>query len=162
MNFKPITITLKATMLILPLGLIAWVSGNAFIFPSLGPTAYIMAATRKSKVTLKEVLGGHICGVVGGSVSYFLLVKPATMINLSGLQSEAGFQIALGAALAIFLTSLLMLLTKTSHPPACATTLIISLGFLPKVNDALTIIFAVAVLYMLYHFLNLTIEKARK
>ena len=110
----------------------------------------------------KEVLGGHICGVVGGSVSYFLLVKPATMINLSGLQSEAGFQIALGAGLAIFLTSLLMLLTRTSHPPACAITLIISLGFLPKVNDAVTIIFAVAVLYMLYHFLNLIIGEARK
>ncbi|MEX2478035.1 MAG: HPP family protein [Gracilimonas sp.] len=162
MNYKPITISLKATMLILPLGIIAWYSGNAFIFPSLGPTAYLMAVEWNSKLSLREVLGGHICGVIGGSVSYFWLVSPATMINLSGLQSEAGLQIALGAGLAIFLTSVLMILTKTSHPPACATTLIISLGFLPKIHDGLVIVFAVAVLYILYHFLFMIIEKANK
>lgn len=87
MNYKPITIPLRATMLILPLGIIAWYSGNAFIFPSLGPTAYLMAVDWKSKLSPLEVIGGHICGVIGGSISYFWLVSPATMINLSGLQS---------------------------------------------------------------------------
>lgn len=162
MNYKPITVSLKATLLILPLGFIAWYSGNAFIFPSLGPTAYLMAVDWKSKLSLREVLGGHICGVIGGSVSYYWIVSPATMINLSGLQSEAGFQIALGAGLAIFLTSALMVLTKTGHAPACATTLIISLGFLPKIKDGLIIIFAVGVLYLLYHYLFKVIDKASK
>jgi hypothetical protein len=162
MNYKPIAISLKATMLILPLGIIAWYSGNAFIFPSLGPTAYLMADDWNSRLSLREVLGGHICGVIGGSISYFWIVSPATMIDLPGLQSEAGLQIAPGAGLAIFLTSVLMILTKTSHPPACATTLIISLGFLPKMHDGLIIIFAVAVLYVLYHFLFMMIDKANK
>lgn len=162
MNYKPLTTSLKATMLILPLGIIAWYSGNAFIFPSLGPTAYLMAADWKSKLSPLEVIGGHICGVIGGSISYFWLVSPATMINLSGLQSEAGLQIALGAGLAIFLTSILMIVTKTSHPPACATTLIISLGFLPKIHDGMIILFAVTVLYLLYHFLFVMILKVDK
>lgn len=162
MNNKAITTPLKATTLILPLGIIAWFSGNAFIFPSLGPTAYLMAADWDMKLSPREVIGGHICGVIGGWISYFWMVSPATMINLSGLQSDAGLQIALGAGLAIFITSFLMILTKTSHPPACATTLIISLGFLPNLHDGLIIIFAVVVLFGLYQFLFWIIDKANQ
>lgn len=150
MNLNLFSTSLKATALIIPLGLIAWLSGNAFIFPSLGPTAFLMAQKWKNKLSLREVLGGHTCGVISGYLSYYFIVSPATLVDLNGMYSEAGLQIAFGAGMAIFLTALSMQLTKTNHPPACATTLIISLGVLPKVQDAGVIIVAVGVMYLLY------------
>jgi hypothetical protein len=38
-----------------------------------------------------------------------------------------------------------------SHPPACATTLIISLGILPEWSDGLVIFMSVIIIYLFYY-----------
>jgi hypothetical protein len=55
-----------------------------------------------------------------------------------------------GAILANGIATFLMLTFQMSHPPACATTLIISLGVLPIWTDGLVILAAFIILYYIY------------
>jgi len=132
------------------LSLIAWASGSPFIFPSLGPTAYILAFDRKQSHSARVVIGGHACGILGGLVSYYLVVEPYNLLMITEVISTSGIFLGLGAVLAIAITTFLMLGLQMSHPPACATTLIISLGILPYWYDGLVILIAVAILYFTY------------
>ncbi len=147
---RTISVTSKSALFILVLSLIAWVSGAPFIFPSLGPTAYILAFGRKISHTANVVIGGHACGILGGLVSYYLVVHPYNLLTLVEPFSSSGFWLGLGAVLAIAITTFLMLVFQISHPPACATTLIISLGILPHWFDGIVILIAVVILYYTY------------
>lgn len=147
---RTFTITFKSALFILVLSLIAWISGAHFIFPSLGPTAYILAFDQNQTYTARVVIGGHACGILGGLLSYSLIVDPYNLFMLSDSVSSPGIFLGLGAVLAISITTFLMLWFRVSHPPACATTLIISLGILPHWNDGLIILIAVVTLYYTY------------
>lgn len=161
MNQKTIHITLRASLFMAILGLIAWVSGIAFIFPSLGPSAYVLAFDEGMSSSGKEVIGGHVCGILGGLFSYHIVVNPYSLDQLTGTFSEAGLWLALGAVLALAITIFLMLLFQASHPPACATTLIVSLGILPGWFDGLIILMAVTVLYVTYLGYNRLAKKLK-
>lgn len=145
-----ISVTSKSAFFILVLSLIAWISGAPFIFPSLGPTAYILAFDQKRSHSARVVIGGHACGIIGGLVSYYLVVDPYNLLMLTETVSASGIFLGLGAVLAIAITTFLMLLFQVSHPPACATTLIISLGILPHWYDGLVILVAVIIIYYIY------------
>jgi hypothetical protein len=147
---RTIVITSKSALFILVLSIIAWVSGAPFIFPSLGPTAYILAFDQKRSHSARVVIGGHACGIVGGLASYYLVVDPYNLLMITEVISTPGIFLGLGAVLAIAITTFLMLWFQVSHPPACATTLIISLGILPYWYDGLVILIAVAILYFTY------------
>lgn len=142
--------SLKSALFIGILGSVAWITGAAFIFPSLGPTAYLLAFDNKLAHSARVVIGGHFCGVTGGLISYFLIVDPHNIQLLTEPLSAAGFQLAAGSAVALGITVLMMLYLNVSHPPACATTLIISLGFLPTLYNSFIIIVAVSILYIVY------------
>lgn len=147
---RSLSITSKSALFILVLSLIAWAMGAPFIFPSLGPTAYILAFDQKWSHSARVVIGGHACGILGGLVSYYLVVDPYNLFLLTETVSTPGIFLGLGAALAIAITTFLMLTFQVSHPPACATTLIISLGILPYWYDGLIILIAVVILYYTY------------
>lgn len=120
------------------------------IFPSLGPTAYLLAFDNKISHSFKVVGGGHLCGIAGGLLSYWLLVNPYTLSNLAFASSEAGLLLGTGAVLSIVITVFLMLWLNVSHPPACATTLIVSLGIMPHWSESVIILGTVAVMYGIY------------
>jgi len=141
-------------------GIIAWVTGAAFIFPSLGPTAYVLAFDDKLSHSASGVIGGHACGVVAGLVSYYLITNPFTLYELADPFSTAGVALATGCILALMLTALLMLMFSVSHPPACATTLIVSLGILPAWEESLIIIIGVTLVYASYRFCHRLTQKA--
>lgn len=145
-----ISVTSKSALFILILSLIAWISGAPFIFPSLGPTAYILAFDQNRSHSARVVVGGHVCGIIGGLVSFYLVVDPYNLLILTETLSTPGIFLGLGAVLAIAITTFLMLLFQVSHPPACATTLIISLGILPYWYDGLVILIAVIIIYYTY------------
>lgn len=147
---RTITVTSKSALFILVLSLFAWVSGTPFIFPSLGPTAYILAFDQKRSHSARVVIGGHACGILGGLASYYLVVDPYNLLMITETLSTPGIFLGLGAVLAIAITTFLMLWFQVSHPPACATTLIISLGILPYWYDGLVILIAVVILYSIY------------
>ena len=147
---RTIFLTSKSALFILVLSIIAWALGAPFIFPSLGPTAYILAFDQKRSHSARVVIGGHACGILGGLVSYYLVVDPYSLLLLSEAVSTPGIFLGLGAVLSIAITTFLMLMFQVSHPPACATTLIISLGILPYWYDGLVILIAVVILYCVY------------
>jgi len=132
-------------------GMIAWVTGSLFIFPSLGPTAYILAFDTKRIYTPSVVIGGHVCGVIGGLTGY-LIAGPASLLQLSDPLSAVGLQLVAGAVIALLITAFLMVRLQVSHPPAGATTLIVSLGIMPHWLDGATILLAVSVMFSAYRF----------
>ncbi|MEX0662860.1 MAG: HPP family protein [Balneolaceae bacterium] len=147
---KTLSTTLKAALFIFLMSFVAWITGNFFIFPSLGPTAYILAFDRKISHSASVVIGGHACGVLGGLAAYYLIVDPYNLLMLTEAFSFAGLYLGLGSVLAVAITTFLMIWFNVSHPPACATTLIISLGILPEWIDGIIILLAVGILYLGY------------
>lgn len=122
-------------------------TGEPFIFPSLGPTAFVISYRSESPVSAWRVIGGHFWGTVAGLACYHLLASGAVLTNLVAPLSAVGGQLALSGALATGLTAALMIGTRSVHPPACATTLIVSLGLLSTPTEGAIIVAAVAILY---------------
>lgn len=61
--------------------------------------------------------------------------------------SATAFSLAVSATSATGLTSALMIGTRSVHPPACATTLIVALGLLSTPIEGAVIVGAVTTLY---------------
>jgi CBS domain-containing membrane protein len=123
---------------------LALVTGSPFIFPSLGPTAFLFFYTPTAPVASpRNTIIGHGIGVLAG---YFSLV-------VTGL-TKAGPALAVGvtwprviaAGLSLGLTAGLMVLFRAPHPPAGATTLIVSLGLLTKPSQLVILMAAVILL----------------
>ncbi|WP_336365050.1 universal stress protein [Halalkalicoccus salilacus] len=139
--------SIYASVLFTILGAIAWGTGQPFIFPSLGPSAFILAFDRRGKRTRTyRIVGSHCIGAVVGLLAYALLGSGVAITITQGAFSGSGFQLALSGMVSIALTSWGMIATDTNHPPACATTLIVSLGLLSTPIQVVTIIGAIIIL----------------
>lgn len=92
---------------------------HAAIVAALGASAFIIFAMPKSVTAQpRKVIGGHIMGLIAGSICYFaFLYSPLE----NGATEE--FLYIIAAALSVGLAILLMLITDTGHPPAAATAL---------------------------------------
>lgn len=127
------------------LALVAMVSGTAFIFPSLGPTAFLFFfSPTAAAASPRNTLAGHAVGILCGFGALWLtglLDEPPSI--LTGIVHERR---VLAAALSLAATGALMILLNVAHPPAGATTLIVSLGLVREPFKLLTIEVAVAVL----------------
>ncbi|HJT58761.1 MAG TPA: HPP family protein [Ktedonobacteraceae bacterium] len=123
---------------------LALVTHSAFVFPSLGPTAFLFFYTPSApSASPRNTIVGHAIGVLAG---YFSLV--VTGLTLAGPALTVGvtWPRVIAAALSLGLTAGLMVLLKSPHPPAGATTLIISLGLLTKPLQLLILMAAVVLL----------------
>jgi CBS-domain-containing membrane protein len=126
------------------LAAVALITDEPFVFPSLGPTAFLFFFTPTAPAASpRNAILGHLIGALAG---YGCLVGfglqdegPATAV---GVNTER----ALAAGLSLGLTSGLMVLLNTPHPPAGATTLIISLGVLSEFDQVVTLMVAVVLL----------------
>lgn len=122
---------LYAGFLVALLGGLAWATGEPFVFPSLGPTAFVLAVDRRSARTRpRRVVLGHLLGGIAGLVAWRLLGGGAPVTAAATGFSAAGARLAASATVSIVLTSWAMVAADAVHPPACATTLIVSLGLL--------------------------------
>lgn len=147
MNRHRVGTSLYAGVLFTVLGLIAWVSGQPFIFPSLGPSAFILAFERRgARTRTYRVVGSHVIGGIAGFVAYSILAAGVTITASPSPLSLAGLGLALSGVLSIVLTSWGMILTDTVHAPACATTLIVSLGLLSTPVQVAIIVASVIIL----------------
>ena len=123
--------SLYAGLLFTVLGVIAWSSGQPFIFPSLGPTAFVLAFDHQSDRTQsRRIIGSHLIGGIAGLLAWTVLASGISIAATPPPFSGDGFRLAASATVSIVLTSWAMIATDTIHPPACATTLIVSLGLL--------------------------------
>lgn len=140
-----------AGVLFTALGLIAWGTGQPFIFPSLGPTAFVLAFDRHSdRAHLLQIVLAHLIGGVAGLLAW-TVVGPGVSITATPAPASAeGLQLTVSATVSIILTTWGMIATGKVHPPACATTLIVSLGLLSTVFRV-GIIVASVVTISLFH-----------
>ncbi|MDQ2649839.1 MAG: HPP family protein [Actinomycetota bacterium] len=126
------------------MSLIAYVTDEPFIFPSLGPTAFLLFYTPLLPASSpRNTLGGH---AIGAGAGYLGLVA----FGLTDAPPALGSSVTSGrigaTALALGLTSGLMVLARVPHPPAGATTLIVSLGILREPGQLVVLMFAVVLL----------------
>lgn len=122
----------------------ALLAEDVFVFPSLGPTAFLFFYTPLAPAASpRNAICGHAIGAASGYLSLVLFGLtdhgPATE---DGVNSARVF----AAGLSLGLTSGLMVLCGTPHPPAGATTLIISLGILREPEQLAVLMLAVALL----------------
>ncbi len=123
---------------------VAMVSQVPFVFPSLGPTAFLLFFTPTAPTASpRNTLVGHAIGIVCGYGALWL----------TGLQHAASTAVAgvdepriLAAGLSLASTGAFMILARAAHPPAGATTLIIALGIVTKPFHLLIIEVAVALM----------------
>lgn len=123
---------------------VAMVSHTPFVFPSLGPTAILLFYTPLSPTASpRHTVYGHAIGILCGYGSLLLTglhhAAPATVVGVDANR-------ILAAALSLAATSAAMILLKSAHPPAGATTLIISLGIVTK--PAYLLVIEIAVVFM--------------
>jgi CBS domain-containing membrane protein len=126
------------------LAAVAMATRTPFVFPSLGPTAFLFFFTpRAPAASPRHTIYGHAIGIVCGYGALWLFglehAPPAMATGVSAGRVGA-------AALSLASTGALMILFKAAHPPAGATTLIISLGIVTRPFHLLVIEIAVAIL----------------
>lgn len=115
-----------------------------FVFPSLGPTAFLFFTTPTlPTASPRNTIYGHAIGIICGYLSLLLF---GLTESPPALQVGIDLPRILAAALSLSLTGALMILLKTAHPPAGATTLIISLGLVRKPEHLVIIELAVAIM----------------
>jgi len=126
------------------LALLALVSRNPFVFPSLGPTAYLLFFSPLAKTASpRNTIVGHAVGLICGYIAF--VVTGAGVVPF-GVHPGIFWPRILAAALSLSATGAFMVLLDISHPPAGATTLIVSLGIISKPRELVIIEVAVFLL----------------
>lgn len=126
------------------LAAVAMVSGTPFIFPSLGPTAFLVFFTPTSPTASpRHTLYGHAIAIFCGYGALWLFgLTGAPPALVTGVDLRR----VMAAALSLAATGGLMILLRCAHPPAGATTLIVSLGIVSHPSHLAVIEVAVALL----------------
>lgn len=126
------------------LAVLALVSRNPFVFPSLGPTAYLLFFSPLAKTSSpRNTIFGHAIGLICGYAAFVITGAGALPF---GVHEGIFWPRILAAALSLSATGAFMVLLDVSHPPAGATTLIVSLGIISIPRELLIIEVAVFLL----------------
>lgn len=134
------------------LAIVALVTQEAFIFPSLGATAFILYyVPTAAAASPRNTVLGHLTGALVGWLSlaaFGLLDAPSAM--------QAGVDWARVGAVALSLASAsgLMVLFRAHHPPAGATAMIVSLGLMPRLGQIPVLMSAVMLLLLQAYLMN--------
>ena len=134
------------------IAIIALITREAFIFPSLGATAFILFYIPMSEAAApRNVFCGHLTGALCGwsSLALFGLTDAP-----SALSSGMDWPHAFSASLSMGLATSMMVLLRVVHPPAAATSLIVSLGLMPQLNQVPVLMTGVVVLLCQAFILN--------
>ena len=123
---------------------VALVTQQAFIFPSLGATAFLLFHLPLAEAASpRNVLSGHLIGALCGWASLWLCgLHDAPAAFITGVEWSR----VAAAGLSLGLTSALMILFRVAHPPAGATALIVSLGLMHELQQLPVLLSAVALL----------------
>jgi CBS domain-containing membrane protein len=126
------------------LALLAVMTNSPFVFPSLGPTAYLLfIAPLAENSSPRNTLLGHAIGLVCGYAAFATTGAAAIPF---GVHAGVYWPRIFAAALSLSATGAFMVLLRAGHPPAGATTLIVSLGIISKPKELVIIEVAVLLL----------------
>ena len=134
------------------MSLLALATHEPFIFPSLGPTAFLFFYTPLAPAASpRNAVIGHLIRAGAGLASLYLFglqdAGPALAVGVTASRCGA-------AALSLGLTAGLMVLLRAPHPPAGATTLIVSLGILTAPHQLAILMVAVVLLTLQAFVIN--------
>jgi hypothetical protein len=131
--------------LLLAVGLIGLAAGQPWLFPSLGPTAFLLAERPgQTSARFYNIVVGHLIGLGAGLAAVLLLGASAAPAVLA--TKELAAVRVWAAVLSAVLTMLGLSILKASHPPAAATMLLVALGgFEPTWHSVGTIIAGVLI-----------------
>lgn len=137
-------VALNSFVTIVLLTLLALLTRNPFVFPSLGPTAYLFFFSPQAEsASPRNAVLGHLIGLLCGFAAYRITgMHPFPQ----GFGGEVYWPRILASAFALALTGAIMVLVHVNHPPAGATTMIVSLGILAKPEYLVIIEIAVVLL----------------
>lgn len=126
------------------MSLLALVTHQPFIFPSLGPTAFLLFYTpHAASASPRNTFSGHLIGALCGYLALLVFgltgAGPATTVGVDPARAGA-------AGLSLGLTAGLMVWLRVPHPPAGATTLIVSLGILARPEQLVVLMLGVVLL----------------
>ncbi len=126
------------------LAVLAMVTRTPFVFPSLGPTAFLLFFTPLgASASPRNTLYGHAIGILCGFGALALTgLTHAPPALATGVDAAR----VIAAALSLAATGAGMVLLNCPHPPAGATTLIVSLGIVTRPAYLVEIEAAVAML----------------
>jgi len=128
------------------LAAVARISGTPFVFPSLGPTAFLLFATPLlPAASPRNTMLGHAIGIACG---YGALWATGLAHSPPAMVTGVNWDRVVAAALSLGATGALMMLFNAPHPPAGATTLIVSLGIVTRPFHLAVIEVAVALLVL--------------
>jgi CBS domain-containing membrane protein len=133
-------------------GTIAWVVAEPLVFPSLGATAFLCFETPLAEVASpRNTIVGHLTAIAAAAVSlaaFGLLDAPSAFV-------EGITPARVGAvALSVGLTGGVLRLLRSAHPPAGATTIIVSSGLLAEPEQMLAVAGGVVLLTLSCWLLN--------
>lgn len=132
-------------------GLIAHVAHESFLFPSLGPTAFIVFfAAEGRQASPRNVVCGQLVGVGAGIIAVLSLGLSDDPVDLDDIT----FSRLIAVLVAITLTIVVMTWLGVEHAPAAATTLIIALGVIRSATGYVSVMGAIVVIVVLAFVIN--------
>jgi hypothetical protein len=141
----PIWAPTAGGLLIGAVGAIAVLAGLPALLPSLGPSAVLVGLQPNHPSARPwNTLVGHALGLLAGFAA--VLATGATGApTVLGDQQLVPVRVV-ASAIAIALTILLCQLARASHPPAAATTLLVTLGSIATLKQSMTLMVGVILL----------------
>lgn len=136
-------------------GFAAHFAKQPLLFPSLGPTALLLFERPLSvQASPRNTLVGHIVGILAGvsALATFGLLDAPSVI-----QEGVTYPRIAAAALSLAATGAILLLVRAQHPPAGATTLLVSLGLLTGLSQMISIALGVLLLTVMSWLINWTL-----
>jgi len=130
----------------------AHLTTTPFVFPSLGPTAFLLFFKPEAAASSpRNTLIGHGIGVLAGlgALHLFGLVDAGPALAEGVNWPRVG-----AAALSLAVTNAVMVWADVPHPPAGATTLIVSLGILTTPWQLTVLLLAVLLLVVQAFVIN--------
>jgi len=125
-------------------GCAAWAFDEPLLFPSLGATAFLFFETPMAEIASpRNAIIGHSVAVVAAvvGIAAFGLIDAPSAYEAGVVPERIG-----AVALAVALTGGALRLLRSAHPPAGATTIIVSSGLLDDPVQLVAVFVGVAIL----------------
>ncbi|MBB5867992.1 CBS-domain-containing membrane protein [Allocatelliglobosispora scoriae] len=133
-------------------GLVMMATGQPWLFPSLGPTVMLqLEMPHLPQWSPRNTVIGHGVAVLAG---YAMLAAWGLRDAPSALQGGVSATRIAAAAGSLAITAVALMLLRCPHPPAGATTLIVSLGLLHTPRHLLTLMASVVVVTSISWIVN--------
>jgi HPP family. len=146
---RALNILLRAVLgglLTLLAGGLGYITGNMWLFPSLGPSIFLQVVSPKLKSSsLYNMTVGHLVGIVSGYT--LAVITGAAYVQSAFAIGHLELSHIVASCIAITLVILIHIPLKASHPPAVATTFLITLGgFKATWHDLSAILIGIAII----------------